>query len=669
MEEVLELILELKRDLSRRHLDFQDITEAQHCAGIDYKMQSAENDYCDFLNNAEVGLLDCIDGTHVNKLEALAHRYHHPTKAPPEELAEIVKDIFVEVSLLESAYRALDRKDRGIRADDTKDYLQSLRETVDKYLGKINASITGIGKCLPETNVTNYELEAMLETSNDWIIERSAITGRRVSSKKEDNVYMAVQSAILALKDAGLIREYQEDGQVKYEQLVNKGRPVVDKIMVITNHHKDGSNYPSLPGAVQNRLIDLGINVEGIESVPHGIGCEGFGHIVGDAQTLVESGEYSRILAVSSENITDFDDWLDRSISVLLGSGAGAYVIENTAEPGLHAYNAISEGEYYDPESDEKPALFAGPARDKEWVQNIEETRDRLLHGLLPKWLLSLLGVDPAGDSRKWEAVVDDFFNAVKKQDSGNLYLGIMEAYGNEKLTRIPGITMQKLDVEPAAVGEKGRRLLERLGMELPEKRPYATAAIDFVDRIISLEDTTIARQSLLKGAVPDIILESYGVDPTGPGRDYETVLNDFLHAAKNRDITCVMDGKRVFEWAVEAVPRVVNEMFEKYQYKIPYTLDDIDWFIPHQANGRMIPQIARSLGIPMEKIYIDMSYGNTSCSSVPITLDNMKKKGLLKDGQKIVVSAFGAGLGTTAYAFTYRENHNYLDRDYRLAA
>ena len=102
------------------------------------------------------------------------------------------------------------------------------------------------------------------------------------------------------------------------------------------------------------------------------------------------------------------------------------------------------------------------------------------------------------------------------------------------------------------------------------------------------------------------------------------------------------MDGQRVFRFAVEAVPRCIHTLLEQSGL----SLEEIDWFVPHQANKRIIDHVAKKLHVPGEKFYENMMrYGNTSAASVPIALDEMAEQGLLKKGQKILCVGFGAGL------------------------
>lgn len=102
------------------------------------------------------------------------------------------------------------------------------------------------------------------------------------------------------------------------------------------------------------------------------------------------------------------------------------------------------------------------------------------------------------------------------------------------------------------------------------------------------------------------------------------------------------MDGSAVYRFAVDIVPKCVYALLEE----TGLTLDEIDWFVPHQANRRIVESAARRLGVPLERFYQNMErYGNTSAASIPIALDEMARGGLLKPGQKVVLVGFGAGL------------------------
>ena len=102
------------------------------------------------------------------------------------------------------------------------------------------------------------------------------------------------------------------------------------------------------------------------------------------------------------------------------------------------------------------------------------------------------------------------------------------------------------------------------------------------------------------------------------------------------------MDGQAVFKFAVKKVPEVIGELLQKADL----TEKDIDLFVLHQANLRIIESVAKRMKTDITKFPVNIEeYGNTSSASIPILLDELNKAGRLKKGQKIVLCGFGAGL------------------------
>ncbi len=102
------------------------------------------------------------------------------------------------------------------------------------------------------------------------------------------------------------------------------------------------------------------------------------------------------------------------------------------------------------------------------------------------------------------------------------------------------------------------------------------------------------------------------------------------------------MAGREVFKFAV----RIQSEACEAALAEAGLTAADIDWLVPHQANIRIIETAAKGIGIPMERVYINLDrYGNTSAASIPIALAEAAAEGVFKRGDRILVVGFGAGL------------------------
>ncbi|WP_312644400.1 beta-ketoacyl-ACP synthase III [Hydrogenoanaerobacterium sp.] len=111
------------------------------------------------------------------------------------------------------------------------------------------------------------------------------------------------------------------------------------------------------------------------------------------------------------------------------------------------------------------------------------------------------------------------------------------------------------------------------------------------------------------------------------------------------------MDGREVYKFAVKALPKAIGAACEKAGIRV----EDIDLIIPHQANIRIVETAARTLGVPMGKMYVNLEkYGNTSSACIPMCLDEISKGGLLKRGQTVAVVGFGAGVTYAAAIFKW---------------
>lgn len=111
--------------------------------------------------------------------------------------------------------------------------------------------------------------------------------------------------------------------------------------------------------------------------------------------------------------------------------------------------------------------------------------------------------------------------------------------------------------------------------------------------------------------------------------------------SVRNRLHTIKMNGTEVFKLAVRAMGDIAVEAVT--QAEVP--LSEVNYLIPHQANLRIIEAAAKRLGLPMDKVYVNLErYGNTSAASIPIALCEAVKQGLIKQGDNVVLVAFGAG-------------------------
>ncbi len=106
------------------------------------------------------------------------------------------------------------------------------------------------------------------------------------------------------------------------------------------------------------------------------------------------------------------------------------------------------------------------------------------------------------------------------------------------------------------------------------------------------------------------------------------------------------MQGQETFKYAVNAMCADITKLMQDNKL----TADDVAYVVPHQANKRIIDLACMRLRIPIKKFYVNIQeYGNTSSASVPIALDELNRKGLLKRGDNLILTAFGAGLSNAS--------------------
>ena len=181
-------------------------------------------------------------------------------------------------------------------------------------------------------------------------------------------------------------------------------------------------------------------------------------------------------------------------------------------------------------------------------------------------------------------------------------------------------------------------------------KRALVIGAETF-SRIIDWEDRTTA--VLFGDGAGAIILEAQ--ESKGTGDDRGVLTSHLRSDGRYRDKLYVdggpgstkttgylrMEGREVFRFAVGQVVDVIRDAFAA----TGTTPDDLDWFVPHQANRRIIEASADKLGIAREKVVITVEHhGNTSAASIPLALDVARKDGRIKQGDLVMLEAIGGG-------------------------
>ncbi|MDH3576221.1 MAG: ketoacyl-ACP synthase III [Gammaproteobacteria bacterium] len=183
------------------------------------------------------------------------------------------------------------------------------------------ARIAGIGSFLPEKVVTNHDLEKTMDTSDEWIRERTGIKRRHIAGDNETTSTMGVEAAKRAMEMAGVGAE--EIG------LIVLGTATPDKI------------FPATACIIQRQL-----GVKGCAAFDVHAACSGFLYGLDLANRYIQTGGARTAIVIGSETLSRITNWEDRGTAVLFGDGAGAVVLQADEEPGILSTHIHADGEY-----------------------------------------------------------------------------------------------------------------------------------------------------------------------------------------------------------------------------------------------------------------------------------------------------------------------------------
>ena len=175
--------------------------------------------------------------------------------------------------------------------------------------------LLGTGSALPERVLTNHELAAEIDTSDEWIVERTGIRQRYIAGEGETTATLATAAAQAALADAGLAAS--------------------DIGLIVVATATPDNTFPATATKVQNALGCNGGVAFDVAAV-----CSGFLYAIATADSLLRTGMAKRALVIGAETFSRILDWEDRTTCVLFGDGAGAVVLE---APG-QSDSALSDG-------------------------------------------------------------------------------------------------------------------------------------------------------------------------------------------------------------------------------------------------------------------------------------------------------------------------------------
>jgi 3-oxoacyl-[acyl-carrier-protein] synthase-3 len=207
--------------------------------------------------------------------------------------------------------------------------IRSRRPHEGTSLKRIRSVVRGVGSYLPERVVTNQDLAAQVETSHEWIVQRTGIEQRHIAAENETTSWLGIKAARRALDDGG-------------------HTPADIDLIVVATSTPDYT-FPSTATIVQEGLgMHHGAAFD-LQAV-----CTGFVYAVATADKFLASGSHKRALVIGAETFSRILDWEDRTTCVLFGDGAGAIVLEaqegegTSADRGVLTSHLRSDGRHRD---------------------------------------------------------------------------------------------------------------------------------------------------------------------------------------------------------------------------------------------------------------------------------------------------------------------------------
>ncbi|MCR4301079.1 MAG: ketoacyl-ACP synthase III [Sulfuricaulis sp.] len=194
---------------------------------------------------------------------------------------------------------------------------------MSRETGAVYSRIIGTGGYLPVRVLTNQDLEKMVETTDQWIVERTGIHERHIAGDDETTASMGEQAARRAIEAAGIsARE-------------------IDLIVVATT--TADQIFPSTACLIQERLGIHGCAAFDVQAV-----CTGFVYALSVADKFVRTGSARCALVIGSETLSRITDWTDRATCVLFADGAGAVILSASDKPGIISTHLHADGKYKD---------------------------------------------------------------------------------------------------------------------------------------------------------------------------------------------------------------------------------------------------------------------------------------------------------------------------------
>lgn len=189
----------------------------------------------------------------------------------------------------------------------------------------LRSVIVSTGSYLPDKNLTNQDLEKIVDTTDDWIVQRTGIRERHIAAPDQPTSDMAIRAAERALQSSGLTAAD------------------IDGVIVATT--TPDQSFPSVAVRVQAALGLRAGPAFDVQAV-----CSGFVYALSVANALLQTGAMKRVIVIGAEKMSSLLNWEDRTTCVLFGDGAGAVILEarDDAENGILSTHLYADGQFRD---------------------------------------------------------------------------------------------------------------------------------------------------------------------------------------------------------------------------------------------------------------------------------------------------------------------------------
>ncbi len=281
--------------------------------------------------------------------------------------------------------------------------------------------ISGTGSYIPKDVWDNQVLTQMVDTSDEWIQERTGVARRHIAGKTETTAYMAAEAAKRAMQDAGVS---QEEIELILVATISPGR-----IMPSTS-----CEVQAMTGAINATCFDLNA------------ACTGFLFALNTAQAYISQGIYSKVLVIGTECLSNLVNWTDRGTCILFGDGAGAVVLE-ASEEGRYAQftrSIGSDGDALTVESRNQRQYETRPSAEETFIQMDGREVFKFAVSKVPEAIRSLLKQEGMDVGEISQFILHQANKRIVQSVSKRLKVDMkyfptdMEEYGNTSSASIP---------------------------------------------------------------------------------------------------------------------------------------------------------------------------------------------------------------------------------------